>query len=568
MSRSADLDPYLIDKPVLKARQGILSNPVSLNRHLKRRGGRSISSKRTTQRNCKSKSSCLSSSSVSQALIGYSALKGEIDLLRQIAMKPKNRTAAVDLREQQVAKNDLVLANALQLQLTELRTRHLVKTNQFEKLRRIVRVKGRCLKGPLRSSVEVQVIRDEIRGKDKELGELAYELEFKNRAIEELLRKSTRATELMQKTQRVNVKKNIGTNGPLKSVPGITLGKKWSIKDEILSLYNPRDGSVKPPRNSLIVRSLKHISLNAQLNKIEKSELLEFVFGDLENYQRITADSLTAILQYGPAKVKNREEARELSKFLISHSDHSIKEVALKLLKYTDNWRLFSHQIEEELDNRLFLIIYTNKASFKAKCKSLDPNETGFIPRNAFLAILKEVEPNLPNEIAHYLELLFYSHSYDLYNTPYAHLIRSYTQPVDEYETEEQENASIVRGYLELIARSLLKRQKTIQEVFLSKNGLILPDDFTKGVADLEIGFEPGVVALLIKSLQYSEQAERVCISLEELEDLFEYYGVAKEDRNSLNPDRSFESLFIRDDSSLEKLSGLQFQDKLPFKTY
>lgn len=116
---------------------------------------------------------------------------------------------------------------------------------------------------------------------------------------------------------------------------------------------------------------------------------------------------------------------------------------------------------------------------------------------------------------------------------------------------------------MEVIAKHMLMLKKTVKNTFHHEDGTVSADSFRKGLTDIEmedLGNE--VVLQLFESLQEGINRE---IRVERLEELFECYGVSRNNEQTSDSDKSMLSVIIRNDSSIEGLG--EFCDGFPFNS-
>ena len=74
----------------------------------------------------------------------------------------------------------------------------------------------------------------------------------------------------------------------------------------------------------------------------------------------------------------------------------------------------------------------------------------------------------------------------------------------------------------------MIKKNLSIKTAFIVKNEYISKEDFLKGLKSIGLtNFSAEDLELLVESLQYEDSGEPY-ISLEEIEELFEFYGVPR----------------------------------------
>ncbi|CAG9327996.1 unnamed protein product [Blepharisma stoltei] len=321
----------------------------------------------------------------------------------------------------------------------------------------------------------------------------------------------------------------------------------------------PKEPETPTIKVSQITQIIKHISMRMQLNRLPKNKLMQVLFGSGYNKDTlISKEEIREILSKAPLNFSNEAELDNFCRFLVEPETDKIpisvqksakasrKDIGVKLYKILDEWDVFSQEDENDFDEQLYRIISKHKDGLKKACKAKDPNKTGLITLDYFCEVLKDLKIEFPPKIMRYMTLLFYSNKLELNSVPYKHFIKAYKSPPEEeeeyeedYEGEEkneeeeeeltdESRAKIVRHYLEIIAEALKDQKKAVRDAFkYDKNGFINPDSFIEGLKNLGIDdIEDELLVLIIESLQYEEETNEMYISVEELEEILEHYGV------------------------------------------
>ena len=128
------------------------------------------------------------------------------------------------------------------------------------------------------------------------------------------------------------------------------------------------------------------------------------------------------------------------------------------------------------------------------------------------------------------MQLLFYSHSMNLEEVPYLNFIKAYTEAPED-DASDEDKAKVARHYLGIIAQVLIQNNRTVFDLFeCDETGLISPNGFFAGLQRLGLEeIEEEHVMILLEALQF-DQAEEVCVHIEELEEILNHYGVGGEE--------------------------------------
>lgn len=311
----------------------------------------------------------------------------------------------------------------------------------------------------------------------------------------------------------------------------------------------PEEARIPKIREEEVKETLTHISLRLQLHRVPKSKFSSALFGNMDKEKEVGMHELVQIFTKPPLSFEKGEQVNKLSRFLLeSEQSDSIKasekdtlksqlkSVIGKLFRSLADWEIFTPKDEEGFDRHLATIISKNKITLKQACKIYDNEDSGIITVHEFMEVIEDLDVSFPPPILNYMMLLFYSHKYELNSVPYKHFIKAYGNPQDEYNPEEsgyedsqdeEERAKVVRHYLGIIAQSLNANKKYVRDVFSVDNkGLIYPDKFIKGVQKLGLEIEEEHIVIILEALQYEEEENKVCMRLDELEEILVHYGV------------------------------------------
>ena len=311
-----------------------------------------------------------------------------------------------------------------------------------------------------------------------------------------------------------------------------------SNKSEGLNL--PQSSEQRRPQSSrpLSTQSkdlLAHLSFRMQLNRIPKNKLYITLFPSFPPERQLASQDLLRAFKASPFSFAD-SECESLAKSLLDYNTVSAKMIEEKILKNTENWEIFTPEDENSFDEELGNVISKNKDPLKEKCKFYDKEKEGLISLNDFEKVLKELKIEFAARLFKYMLLLFYSHDMKIGQVPYRHFIKAYgeaAQEEEEFENSDdlsdEEKAKIVRHYLALIAKILIKNKRTASDVFeYDENGIISAEEFIHGLKRIGLSdIEHDHVMIMLEALQI-EDAEEVCISIDELEEILDHYGVQK----------------------------------------
>ena len=298
----------------------------------------------------------------------------------------------------------------------------------------------------------------------------------------------------------------------------------------------PKKGSFQDPELKQI---LGHFSFRMQINRIPKSKLFATLFGSMSVEKPLSRNELSSYLKKPPFGF-NPSEIETLNNFLLDSPKSTVKSIGEKLNKYTDDWEVFSPEDEESFDEQLGLIISKYKAGLRDSCKEYDKENTGVVSLEDFKKVLSALKVQIPQKIFTYMMLLFYSHDMKISQVPYRHFIKAYGEPSDEGDEDDisdEEKAKVVRHYLGIIAQILIQNKRGPLDVFeCDENGIISAEEFVVGLKRMGLEeIEQEHVMMMLEALQF-EDAEEMCVHIEELEEILMHYGVqpaedSKEDR-------------------------------------
>jgi hypothetical protein len=324
---------------------------------------------------------------------------------------------------------------------------------------------------------------------------------------------------------------------------------KEEAKKESPPKPSPEEARIPKIREEEVKETLTHISLRLQLHRVPKSKFTSALFGNMDKEKEVGMHELVQIFTKPPLSFEKGEQVNKLCRFLLESEQGDtikasekdtlkspLKSVIGKLFRSLADWEIFTPKDEEGFDRHLGTIISKNKITLKQACKIYDNEDSGIITVHEFMEVIEDLDVSFPPPILNYMMLLFYSHKYELNSVPYKHFIKAYGNPQDEYNPEEsgfedsqdeEERAKVVRHYLGIIAQSLNANKMYVRDVFSADNkGLIYPDKFIKGVQKLRLEIEEEHIVIILEALQYEEEENKVCMRLDELEEILVHYGV------------------------------------------
>jgi hypothetical protein len=278
----------------------------------------------------------------------------------------------------------------------------------------------------------------------------------------------------------------------------------------------------------------------------------------------VTLFELQELLSQQPINITDASQAELLSRFLLEPdktdpeafkafadgtnvSSHA-KTVLAKLDRTVPSWTIFSTENEEEYDNEIAEALADHFTDLQVACEEADPDKNEFVSMDTFRRILKMVGIGFKETHLKYLELLFYSHNFELDRVPYYNFIKAYAgvkgEDEDEYSQEQfdeggdeggddyeddEDRAELVRAYLSEMAHALQETRRTVKEVFdASEDGRLYPPEFVFGARELGLpDLRKEDLIVVLESLQ-DEESEELCINLTYLEDILQHYGVPK----------------------------------------
>lgn len=280
---------------------------------------------------------------------------------------------------------------------------------------------------------------------------------------------------------------------------------------------------------------LLHLALRMQINRVPKSKLFSTLFKNASSDKSVTKQELSNILQKNPFNF-NLNETEKIADFFIDSKVATTKNIEEKVFKFTDNWEIFTPDEEEQFDEVIGETILSHKDTLIDQCKKHDKDDNGTIPLSVFKKVLTQSSIKMPEKVMKYMQLLFYSHSMQVDEVPYLNFIKAYTeQGGEDAEMIDEEKAKVARQYLSVMAQILIEHKKTVFDVFeCDENGIILPNEFFAGLQRMGLEeIQEEHVMVLFEALQY-DQAEEVCIHVEELEEILNHYGVNKVEEEEL----------------------------------
>jgi hypothetical protein len=374
-----------------------------------------------------------------------------------------------------------------------------------------------------------------------------------------------------------NKKENIDSPEKPKNPPNPEKSEKTSENPEN-DIQNPIK---KPKKSSKSKKSdkkptnppsslFRHLALRLQINRIPRSKALSVLFKSQSAEKSISSSDLLLVLKSPPLSFTD-EESKSLCSSLCESSKTSLKSLEEKLITLTENWEIYSPEEEEQIDETIGETISKNREILLETCSKQDPSSQGTISLQSFKKILSKLKIKLPEKVLKYMQLLFYSHNMILDEVPYLNFIKAYTEQAEDDATDE-EKAKVARHYLGIIAQILVQNNRTVFDVFeCDEAGLITPDNFFAGLQRMGLEeMDEEHVMVLLEALQF-DQAEEVCVHIEELEEILNHYGVEKEEEQghqkkvSMLDSGNYELSEDSRERTLRKESDKGISDNSPF---
>ena len=291
---------------------------------------------------------------------------------------------------------------------------------------------------------------------------------------------------------------------------------------------DPSKKSTKSKKSSKSGNPLfRHLALRLQINRIPRTKL-SILFKSLSPDKLILPADLHQIFSSAPLNF-SKSESESLISSIQDSSKLTPKQLEEKLTAQLETWKIYSAEEEEEIDETIRQTILKHKDSLIESCSNQDSSSSGTISLKAFKKIIQQLQIKLPEKVLKYMQLLFYSHNMNLEEVPYLNFIKAYTEaPEDDFTDEDK--AKVARHYLAIIAQILIQNNRTVFDLFeCDETGLISPNGFFAGLQRLGLEeIEEEHVMILLEALQF-DQAEEVCVHIEELEEILNHYGVGAE---------------------------------------
>lgn len=310
----------------------------------------------------------------------------------------------------------------------------------------------------------------------------------------------------------------------------------------------------RPVPLSEVADILRHISFRLQIHRITKDKIPMLLFGEHWEEQRdVTLFELQEMLAQQPISINDPSQAELLSRFLLQPTDPgkrrpstealSAEEMLSKLSTSLPDWRIFSTEDEELYDEEIADILAETALELQAACEEADPAHNEFLSMKTFRALLKKLGIQFKASHLKYLELLFYSHDFELDRVPYYNFLKAYTEDKEDEEysqepfddeagyEDDMERAEMVKSYLMEMAHALDRSKKTVRGVFdISEDGRIYPPEFVFGTRSLGMpDLRKEDLVLVLESLQ-DEDSEELCVNPQYLEEVIHHFGGAYEE--------------------------------------
>ena len=284
----------------------------------------------------------------------------------------------------------------------------------------------------------------------------------------------------------------------------------------------------KPEKSKPSDLLFRHLALRLQINRVSRPKLASVLFKSFPPEKPVQPSDLIKIFVSAPLNF-SLSESESLSASILESNKLNPKQIEEKLLKLLENWEIYSAEEEEKIDETIGQTILKQKDRLIEACASLDSSSVGTISLKDFKKIIQQLQIKLPEKVFKYIQLLFYSHNMNFEEVPYLNFIKAYTElPEDDFSDEEK--AKVARHYLGIIAQILVQNNRTVFDLFeCDENGLINPNGFLVGLQRLGLEeIEEEHVMILLEALQF-DQAEEVCVHIEELQEILNHYGVGAE---------------------------------------
>jgi Ca2+-binding EF-hand superfamily protein len=285
---------------------------------------------------------------------------------------------------------------------------------------------------------------------------------------------------------------------------------------------------------------LMHIALRCQLHRLQRHEVAE-IAAKAGGKPVLSVSDLRVLLSAQPFALSELE-ATKLAMYLMRLYGGSskltreapVKQLAKALFEALENWVVLAEEDEERYDRHIAQLIAKNQVSLKEACKLQDSTDSGVVSFKDFKEAIEDLELEFSGNELKYMQLLFYSHNYELDQVPYKQFIKAYSKMQeedkedisDEESLDEETRAAIVRDKLDVISRALIQHKLSVVKAFVHNRGLVYPSQLLETLRSLGIpDFDKEEFLVFIEGLQCEEEDE-LCISLEYLEELLAHYGV------------------------------------------
>lgn len=300
-----------------------------------------------------------------------------------------------------------------------------------------------------------------------------------------------------------------------------------------------------------------HFKFRLQLHRIEKPAFFDSLFGSNLQSKTIHLQELVLSLSKSPFNF-SRQEGQQLAGLIFGPVKNlSILEFSSKFDEKVGEWDVFTQKDEEAFDSFLLGLVSQNDKILFNLCENFDIQNKDYISVDEFESCIEQLKLDIPERVRKYMLVLFYSNSLELNKVPYKQFIQAYL-PSEEKVAEEQKEDLIFK-YLENIAQYILRFGKKTREVFkYDQNGHILAEDFISGLKLIGFPEIPKDHLLeLLENLQNNKEERIVCISIRDLEDIMENFGISV--YNSIDSDEKLEieNLAGNNEGHVQKVSLL-----------
>lgn len=336
-------------------------------------------------------------------------------------------------------------------------------------------------------------------------------------------------------------------------------GSQSEINVERLNqFFSTFDFSLQAPEKETYLHELVlHLRFRLQLHRIQKSAFFETVSGPSGKDKSIHLQELVFALSKTPFNF-SRQDGQQLSGLIFGPSKSlPFLEFRSKFDSKIGEWEVFSQLDEESFDSFLLKLISVNAKDLLYLCESQDPEDKEYISISEFDSCMESLKLAVPEKVYKYILVLFYSNNLELNKVPYKQFIQAYA--TSEEKSHEGQKEDLIFRYLEEIAQHIQKTGKKVREVFkYDLNGHILAEDFISGLNLIGIPEIPKDHLLeLLENLQNNKEERVVCISIRDLEDIMENYGVSVADSSDSEEKIELENLGGASEGHVQKVSLL-----------